>query len=366
MTLKVLFITNYDKPGIHNTRPEAEMIIGLKRRGVDVEVMTPRRCYWAERMVEAGIRVHDFQPRRKFSLEAIRFIRGVLREGRYDIVHLFNNKAIVNGILASIGLPVKVITYRGQTGNISRWDPVCYLTHLSPKVDRIICVAEAVRESLLNVVYDPSKLVTIYKGHELKWYEDTRPADLAELGVPPGAFTLVCVANNRPRKGADVLIAAAGLLPPDLPVHILFIGQGMDQEPMTTLAAASPLSRNLHLFGHRPNVLGIVAACQAAVLPATRREGLPKTVIEAMVHGVTPIVTDTGGSAELVENGVSGLVVPPGDARALADAILRLSRDPAQSRRMGARARERIGERFRLDTAVTQHLQVYQDLVGHA
>jgi|CXWL01.1.fsa_nt_gi glycosyltransferase involved in cell wall biosynthesis len=364
MTLKVLFITNYDKPGIHNIRPEAEMIIGLKRRGVDVEVMTPRRCPWGERLVAAGIPVHDFVPRRKFSLEAVRFIRRVLREGRHDIVHLFNNKAIVNGILASIGLPVKVVTYRGQTGNISRWDPVCYFTHLSPKVDRIICVAEAVRESLLNVVYDPRKLVTIYKGHELEWYSDTRPADLTELGVPPGAFTLCCVANNRPRKGADVLIAAAGLLPPGLPVHILFIGLGMDQEPIRSLAAASPLSRNLHLFGHRESVLGIVAACQAAVLPATKREGLPKTVIEAMVHGVTPIVTTTGGSAELVEDGVSGLVVPPGNARALADAILRLYGNPEENRRMGARARERIGERFRLETAVTQHLQVYQDLAA--
>lgn len=365
MSLKILFITNYDKPGIHNIRPEAEMIIGLKRRGVDVEVMTPRRCYWGDRLAEAGIRVHDFVPRRKWSLEAVRVIRRVLREGRHDVVHLFNNKAIVNGILASIGLPVKVVAYRGQTGNISRWDPTCYFTFLSPKVDRIVCVAEAVRESLLGVVYDPSKLVTIYKGHELKWYADTRPADLAGLGVPPGAFTLVCVANNRPRKGADVLIAAAGLLPAELPIHILFIGQGMDQEPMIGLAAASPLAKNLHLFGHRENVLGIVAACQAAVLPATRREGLPKTVIEAMVHGVTPIVTTTGGSAELVEDGVSGLVVPPGDPQALADAMLRLYRDLEANRRMGERARQRIGERFRLEDAVDQHLQVYRDLVGH-
>jgi glycosyltransferase involved in cell wall biosynthesis len=365
MTLKVLFISNYDKPGIHNTRPEAEMFIGLHQRGVIVEVMTPLNCYWGKQLAAQGIKVHDFVPRRKFSLEAIRYIRRVLREGRHDIVHLFNNKAIVNGIFASIGLPVKVVTYRGQTGNISRWDPVCYLTHLSPKVDRITCVAEAVRESLLNVVYDPRKLVTIYKGHELKWYDDTQLADLTGLGVPPGAFTLCCVANNRPRKGADVLIAAAGLLPPDLPVHILFIGAGMDQEPMRSLSAASPLSKNLHLFGHRENILGIVAACQAAVLPATKREGLPKTVIEAMVHGVTPIVTATGGSAELVEDGVSGLVVPPGDAQAIADAILRLYRNPEENRRMGARARERIGEQFRLETAVSQHLEVYQELAGH-
>lgn len=366
MTLKVLFITNYDKPGIHNTRPEAEMILGMKRRGVDAEVMSRRDTYWGRRLVEAGIPVHDFVPRRKFSLEAVRVIRRVLKAGRYDVVQLFNNPAIVNGIIASIGLPVKVVTYRGQTGNISRWDPVCYLTHLSPRVSRIVCVAEAVRESLLGVVYDPRKLATIYKGHELHWYDATERADLTVFGVPKGAFVVCCVANNRPRKGADVLVRAAGLIPPGTPIHFLFIGRDMDQEPIRSLVTQSPLREQIHLLGFRENVLGIVAACQASVLPATKREGLPKTVIESMVHGVPPIVTTTGGSAELVEDGVSGLVVPPGDAEALAKAVLKLYNDPETSRRMGARARERIGERFRLEDSVSAHLALFQELAGHA
>lgn len=364
MTLRILFVTNYGKPGIHNIRPEAEMIIGLKRRGVDVEVMTRRQCYWGDRLAEAGIPVHDFVPRRKFSLEAVRRIRQVLKEGRHDVVQLFNNPAIVNGIVASFGLPVKVVTYRGQTGNISRWDPVCYLTHLSPRVSRIVCVAEAVRQSLLDVVYDRTKLVTIYKGHDLAWYGDTVRADLGELGVPRGAFTVCCVANSRPRKGADVLIAATGLLPPDLPVHFLLIGQDMDKEPMRSLASASPYRDKIHLIGFRENVLGIVAASNVAVLPAVKREGLPKTVIEAMVHEVAPVVTTTGGNAELVEDGVSGLVVPPGDAPALAKAMLRLFKDPDETRRMGKAARLRIGEHFRLEDAVSAHLRLFQEITG--
>ena len=72
-------------------------------------------------------------------------------------------------------------------------------------------------------------------------------------------------------------------------------------------------------------------------------------------------MTTTGGSAELVEDGVSGLVVPPGDAEALADAVLRLYRDPEANRRMGSRARERIGERFRLEDSVSAHLALFQE-----
>ncbi len=364
MRPKVLFITNYDKPGIHNIRPEAEMILGVKRAGLDVEVMTRRRCYWGDRLAEAGIPVHDFVPERKFSPAAVRRIRRVLRDGRFDVVHLFNNPAIVNGVVASIGLPVKVVTYRGQTGNVSRWNPIQYLMHLSPRVDRIVCVAEAVRANLARVVFDPRKLVTIYKGHDLAWYEQPERADLRALGVPPAAFAVCCVANYRPRKGVDVLIAATRYLPADAPIHVLLIGKGIDGPEVARLIAASPMAGRIHAFGHRTDVMSIVAASQVTVLAATRREGLPKTVIESMVVGVTPIVTRTGGSPELVEDGVTGLVVPPGDARALADAILTLYRDPERNRQMGSAARRRIGERFRIEDSISAHVALYQEIVG--
>lgn len=362
---KVLFITNYDKPGTHNTRPEAEMILGVKRAGLDVEVMTPRRCYWGERLADAGIPIHDFRPRRKFSLSAILRIRRVLREGRHDIVHLFNNPAILNGVVASIGLPVRVITYRGQTGNVSRWNPLQYLMHLSPRVDRIVCVADAVRESLAEAGADRRKLVTIYKGHDLAWYRDPARADLCELGVPAGAFAVCCVANYRPRKGVDVLIESMRFLPPDAPIHLLLVGRGMDGLEVAQLIAASASPERIHAFGHRTDAMSIVAGSQATVLAAVRREGLPKTVIESMVLEVTPIVTRTGGSPELVEDGVSGLIVPPGDARALANAILQLFRDPASNRRMAVAARRRIGEHFRVEDSVRAHVDLYRELAGN-
>ena len=147
MSIKVLFVGNYDI-AVHNIRPEAEMIIGLKSQGLDIEVMTKADCWYARRMASKGIRIHDYHPKRKFSLEAVRTMRRVLHEGGHDVVHLFNNKAIANGIVAAIGLPVKVVTYRGQTGNIYWYDPTAYITHLNPRVDKIVCVANSVRDDL--------------------------------------------------------------------------------------------------------------------------------------------------------------------------------------------------------------------------
>jgi glycosyltransferase involved in cell wall biosynthesis len=91
---------------------------------------------------------------------------------------------------------------------------------------------------------------------------------------------------------------------------------------------------------------------------------LPKTVIEAMIHEVPPIVTNTGGSPELVENGVSGLVVPPGDAAALTEAMLRLYHDPDLRRRIGQAARRRIETHFNSARTVEQTLTLYRELLG--
>lgn len=361
--MRLLFITS-QRDSLTSIRPEAELFIGLARAGDAVTVMTQGDSVYAERMRASGITVIDFEPRGKFDLAAIRAIRGELRRGRHDIVQMFNNKAIANGLLAATGLPVKAVTYRGQTGNISRWDPSCYLTHLSPRVDAIVCVAEAVRQSLLPELGDPGKAVTIYKGHDLAWYGGTRPADRAALGVPDGALLVGCVANNRPRKGIPVLVEAAGRVPPELGVHFLLVGRGMTAPELTAQVTATGRPDRFHVYDFRSDVLELVAACDASVLPSVRREGLPKTVIEAMAFGVAPVVTDTGGSAELVEDGVSGLVVPPGDPAALADAITTLAADRARCRAMGAAARERLGTRFRVEDAVAAHRRLFARLCG--
>lgn len=356
--MRVLCITSH-RGSVTNVRPEAECFIGLQQAGVNMTVMTQKDSVYADRMVEAGIRLVDFEPGGKIDLHAIRFIRTELRRG-HDIVHLFNNRAISNGLIAAIGLPVRAVTYRGQTGNVRRYDPTAYLTHLSPRVDCITCVAEAVRTDLIANGVPASKAVTIYKGHDLAWYR-ADPADLAPVGVPPGACVVAMVANARPRKGIDVLLEAARALPPDAPCHILLIGAGMER--YASAAAGLPPHVRAHVLGWRQDAAELTAACQIAVLPALRREGLPKSIIEAMAYGVTPVVTDTGGNAELVRHGESGLVVPPGDPEALAGAIARLCRDPALRQRMGAAARARIDTHFNISTSVRQTLELYRRLL---
>jgi len=361
--VKLLVISSYVDTW-NSVRPEAEMLIGLAKLGVEVELMTQPDAEYRSRFEENGIKVHGFHPRKKIEPEAIRRIRHLLIEGKFDAVYCFNNKAIANTNLAAIGLPVKVMTYRGQTGNISRWDPSGYLTHLSPRVDRIICVSKATRDDLPKHVWgNKDKVCTVYKGHDLDWYQDT-PVDLKQFGVPDGAFVVGSVANIRPRKGLPILLKATHLLPADSNIHLLLVGRGMDNPAVQALIQASPMADRIHLTGFRKDAPAIIASCQVSVLASTKREGLPKTVIEAMAYGVAPIVSDTGGSAELIEDGVSGIRVTPGSAEEIAAGIQRLHESPELCANMGQSARDRIASHFHVQHSSEALLKVLSETVN--
>lgn len=358
--IKVLCISSHNDTW-NSLRPEAEIFVGCQRAGINVEMLIEGDSVYRPRLEEHGIVVHDSFIQRKFDRQAVRRLGKLIDDRGIDILHMFNNPAIVTGLRAARGLNVKCVTYRGQTGNISRFDPTCYLTHLHPRVDRITCVSDSVRADLARQLWSPDKAVCIYKGHDLAWYQD-EPADLAPFGIQDGDFVIGAVANQRPRKGLSFLIGAAQYLPDDAPVKILLVGGGTDSDAVREAVAAYP--NRFALAGFRKDAPAIVAACEASVLAATKGEGLPKTVVESMAYGVTPIVTHTGGSPELVEDGVSGLVVPPSDSRAIAEAMIRLWRNPEENRAMGQRARRRIDTHFNTADTVRAHVALYHELMG--
>ncbi|ROQ21996.1 glycosyltransferase [Gallaecimonas pentaromativorans] len=363
--MKLLVISSY-KDTWNSVRPEAEMLIGLKEHGIELEVMTQDDAEYVRRFEEMGVKVHPYHPKKKFSLASIKYIRRVLKEGRFDAVYGFNNKAICNTNFAAIGLPVKVLTYRGQTGNIEKWNPTGYLTHLNPRVDRIVCVAKATEVDLRPQVWgNKNKVCTVYKGHDLAWYNDT-PVDLSEFGIPEGAFVMGSVANLRPRKGLPVLMEMTHQLPKDANIHLLLVGGGMDKPEVQAMIDASPMKGRIHLAGFRKDAPAIIAGCDVSILASTKREGLPKTVIEAMVYGVAPIVSDTGGSAELIEDGISGIKIAPGDVKAMAEGVMRLFNDRELCRAMGENARQRIGEHFNVAQSARDLAKVIKDTVNGA
>ena len=361
--MNLLVISNYRDPV--STRPEAELFIRLHRQGVRVTIMTYPDAGYIHRFREMGLRVIPFHPEKKRHGPSIQRIRQELIEGKYDLLHLFNSKAITNGIPAAKGLSVKVILYRGYTGNIHWYDPTAYWKYLHPRVDGIMCLADSVREHIQGNMFfgDKNKAVTINKGHDPDWYASIEPLDLTELGIPRGAFTLACVANNRRMKGIPYLLEATHRIPVELPIHLILVGNGMDIPPLRKIRQRSPNRAKIHLPGFRKDALQIVKAANAFVLPSIKGEATTKALLEAMSLGVAPIITDISGNRGVVLQQENGLVVPARDPAQLARAMVYLYEHPELCREYGEKASEHIRRRFHIDRTVSELKSFYEALL---
>lgn len=342
------------------------MIIGLRDRGVQACVMADLRSIHVQRIRDAGIPVEHMPLERKLDRTALRRIRAEASAG-VDIIHAFTNRTVLHMVLASRGLPVKLVAYRGVIGNVSWLSPLSWLRFLNPRISRIICVAEEIRRyllglHLLGLRLAPEKVVTINKGHELDWYRDA-PADLAQFGIPADAMVVTCSSRLRPRKGLWELVRALGRTDPARNIHLLFLGHEGNASLREEIGRIHHPER-VHFAGFRSDAPAVMAASDVCALPVLDGEGLSRAVIEAMAYAVPAIVTPVGGNTDLIIDGECGLVVPVGDEQALAGAMERMYDDPAARRRMGQAARERIGRRFSNADTVEKTFALYRDVLA--
>ena len=359
--MRILVHASYDQPE-HVVRPEAEIYVALSVRGHRVTVITePGDFCYARRFREHGIEVIGAYPGKKIDFAQIRRLRQALRSG-YDIAVGYNAKTLPNLAFASIGLSHRLIAYRGTVGGLYRHDPTAYLTALHPRVNGIFCVSAAVRDDVRRRSFLPDeRVVAIHKGHDIAWYDGTTAA-LGELGIGRDAFVIICVANDRPGKGVSVLLAATERLHRPDRVHLLLVGSGFERGAYSDLIAAHPLRGRIHRLGYRKDIPALMRAADVQVQPSVKGEGLPKTVLEAMGGATPSIVTTTGGSKELVAEGVSGFVVPVNDAAAITVRLDQLIADPARAAVMGKAARDRLETHFSLARSVKEHEAFFRAL----
>ncbi|PID95158.1 MAG: glycosyl transferase family 1 [Bacteroidetes bacterium] len=362
MPINVLVISKYTD--YHSTRPEASIFHGLAKKGFQIYVMTRRDSAHAEEFEKSGIKVIDFHPTQKFARKESQFIRTFIKEHHIDILHLFNGKAIMNGLRAARGLDVKVVLYRGYAGNINWWDPTAYLKFLHPRADAIFCNSKGVEEYLRSkMLCKKEKAITINKGHDVSWYEGTRAANVHQLfNLPQDAFVLVNIANNRRMKGIPYLLKAMNNLPQEANIHLLLIGRDMDNKENRSILNQSPNAHKVHFPGFRDDVLEIVAGSDLFVLPSIKGESITKSVIESMSLETPALITDIPGNRELLEHNVSGVVVRAKNSDDLTHAILALSQDKARCQELGKNAKKYIAKRLNHVRTIQQTAALYQRL----
>ena len=345
-------------------RPEFEMFIGFRERGHNITIVIAPDSVYVPRLKELGIKLLHCYPTRKICLKTIKALRLEMRKTHYDIVYATTSKTIPNGAFAAIGSAAKLVAYRGTTGGAYWYDPTNYLTIFNPKAEAVVCVSEAVRQYLLpKFINRKTRLITIHKGHDIAWYGKS-PADLAEFGITNQDFPVACVANARPHKGVRYLLEAAKEFSHISNIHILLVGQGIQTEPYTSLIAESNMADRIHITGFRHDAPELIAACKVLVLPSVR-EGLSRVVLESMGYGVPPIVTDSGGPAEEVEDGKDGYIVPIQDPEAIAEKVITLYENPEIIKSMSIECRRKIENEFSIQVSIDKYIRFFEDLLAN-
>lgn len=350
--MKIIVISNYND--YHTTRPEAEIFKGLHALGHNIVVLTPAKSVIAGEFRDMGIQVVDFFTRSKFNRADIQFIRDKIVSEKADILMLFYSKAIVNGIQAAKGVNVKVVLYRGYSGNIQWYDPFAYIKYLNPRVDKIFCNSIGVEEMFQRQLFlKKSKLVTINKGHKLEWYQNYTPYDIrAELNIPSDALLLVNVGNNRRMKGISYLLKSLNMLPDNSNIHLLLIGRDMDTPENLRLIEKCKNKAKVYVLGFRKDVLNIVASTDVFVLSSIKGESITKSVIEAMALGKPAIISDIPGNKELVIQNKNGLIFKSKDYKQLATCILQFYNDRSMCNEYGINAQKHIAENLHSDITI--------------
>ena len=220
-------------------------------------------------------------------------------------------------------------------------------------VDITVAVSEAVRHRLVREYrYPAEKTVTIYNGIDLTSFSDGtirqgRSVDACD-STADQTVGIICVARLSPVKRIDVLLEAlAFLVEMGKNWTCTIVGGGPLESELVKKAQSLGLASRVRFTGHVENVRPYMEAADLAVL-SSDKEGLPLSLVEAMACGLPCVVTDVGGNREVVQHGITGLVVEAGSPKQLADAIAYLLDNSEERRSMGQAARCSAYERFNL------------------
>jgi glycosyltransferase involved in cell wall biosynthesis len=284
----------------------------------------------------------------------------LLAAERIDVVHAHMPRASVPGsILARLArVPVVVSHEHGSWLDGKRVRPFLDRNVVARLSTTMLAVSEWDRQQLIkHEGIPPTRILVMPNG--IAPPSPGGRAELADLDVPAGTAVIGAVGRLFEVKGYDYLIHAVALLKArGRSLRCVILGEGPEDQRLRGLIAELGVGEEVRLIGHRQNVAEIVRALDVAVLPS-RAEGSPLVVLEYMALGAPIVATAVGGVPELIDDGVHGLLIPPSDPGALAQAIDRLLEDRSLAARLGAAARERQHAEHDLDTVVSRLERLY-------
>lgn len=351
----------------------------LKRRGFDVSIFCiGSPGVTAERVRQSGVDVVAAEPsatsnpgRIRQTVRAMTGLARLIGRSRPSIVHFFLPGPYLLGAPVAIlrRVPIRVMSRRGINNHQGKL-PGIRLAEMTlhQRMTAVLGNSRRVVADLLGEGCARDRIGLIYNGTDLAAF--ATPVDRARvrsaLEVPAGALLLVKIANLIPYKGHSDLLKAMALAAPRLARPLVVALAGRDDgigQALRNEARSLGVQDQVRFLGLRTDVPDILKAADIGSL-VSHEEGFSNAVIESMAAGLPMLVTDVGGNAEAVVDGVCGLVVPPHAPDRLAEALIRLAGDDALRARMGAVGRDRAERHYALTACVDRYEALYLGLAA--
>jgi glycosyltransferase involved in cell wall biosynthesis len=324
-----------------------------------------------ERLRGTAVVVEEFHPRGGIDsprgIYQLLRLSWFLRRGRFDVVHTHDLWSNLMGVPAArlAGVPVIVSSQRDLAhldwyqGNRRVW-----LRRIQNLSGVVLANSTPVREALIaEDGFAPSKLRVIRNGVDIEKFQVSSEREVLFPDVGDGKLIVLVGNMHSDVKGHPWLIASAPAVLREFPsTRFVLVGDGEKRESFANQVTELGLSRNFLFLGRRSDIPQILSSCDIAVLPS-RAEGLPNAVLEYMAARLPVVLSRVGGNEELVQDGLTGLLVPPEDSAALSAAFLRYLRNPEQARRMAQSGHEFVAGNFSFDRLVREVDELYSALM---
>jgi glycosyltransferase involved in cell wall biosynthesis len=287
---------------------------------------------------------------------------------RPDVIHNHMYRAELVGTRAAIALgevghrrPYVVSTV--HSSRVRSEEDREMLRVLTPQMNQLIAVSKMIEAKLESEGRTTAPIRRIYNGVDLSRYENQEPCCTLpeEYGMEPGSQIVGVVARLEPEKGHPTLLEAWPAVLRSVPdAYLLIVGEGSRRDALEALARDLHIAHRVVFTGRRDDVPAVTAALDVAVLPSYREaQGL--SILEALALSRPVVASDVGGIPEVITDGVTGLLVPPHDADALAAAIVRLLRDHPYADTLGRAGHDMVHDRFDIGTMVGLVQQIYEE-----
>lgn len=334
---------------------------GLAEIGHDATLLAHESGELRRRAGE-GLRFLGFSPRSEFDIQAGWQLAGVIRDRRPQVIHAHDPMAVS---LVAMALQMGGAAGRKPLVVASRRVDFHLKRHAFSKwkyghVDVFIAASRTIAHILEQDGIEPERIEVVHDGVNIGYIDGQPPVDArAAFRLPRGAPLVGNVAALAPHKGQKHLVAAMALVVPKMPdARLLIVGEGELEEPLRQQIGSLGLDRHVLLAGFRTDVLGLLRSLDLFVMSSVT-EGLGSAILEAMACERAVVGTRTGGIPEAIDDGVTGLLVPPRDEAALADAIVTLLGQGDVRARMGAAGRTRVVAEFSVEALVRGVARVY-------